>query len=164
VAATPAPEVSLAEFCDVRPDPGDGPRFTLPELDAGGAATETTGWGWINVWATWCSPCIEEMPRISSWEERLRKQVGPGDVVFLSADADAGDVVQFRAKHPEAPESARIASFDLLEPWLESIGLDSAAVLPIHVFLDSTDAIRCIRMGSVRDEDYDIVHRLIAGG
>ena len=137
--------------------------FAWPELESPGD-TATHGWGWVNVWATWCAPCIEEMPRIAAWEERLRKDIGPGDVVFLSADAEASDVATFRSKHPDAPPSVRIASFDALEPWLASIGLDASAVLPIHVFLDGADAIRCIRMGPVHDEDYELVHRLAAGG
>jgi len=161
VAATPAPEVSLGEFCDVQPT--ETTTFAFPELEAAGE-TDTEGWGWINVWATWCSPCIEEMPRIAGWEERLRGDIGAGDVVFLSADAEAEDVAAFRKRKPDAPPSVRIASFDALEPWLVSIGLDAAAVLPIHVFLDAQDAIRCIRMGPVHDEDYDLVRRLLAPG
>jgi len=161
VAATPAPEVSLGEFCDVRPEAPTP--FAFPDLEAPGE-TATEGWGWVNVWATWCAPCIEEMPRIAAWEARLRDDVGRGDVVFLSADAEAKDVTAFRAKKPDAPPSVRIASFDRLEPWLTSIGLDAAAVLPIHVFLDERDAIRCIRMGPVHDEDYDLVRRLLAPG
>ena len=82
VAATPPPEVSLNEFCDVRPSEEVRP-FAWPELESPGD-TATHGWGWVNVWATWCAPCIEEMPRIAAWEERLRKDIGPGDVVFLS--------------------------------------------------------------------------------
>jgi thiol-disulfide isomerase/thioredoxin len=161
VAATPAPEVSLREFCDVLP--AEPSAFAFPELEAPGE-TATDGWGWVNVWATWCSPCIEEMPRIAAWEDRLRKDVGTGDVVFLSADALAADVTSFRTKRPEAPPSVRIASFDQLEPWLTSIGLDAAAVLPIHIFLDATDSIQCIRMGPVHDEDYELVRRLMTPG
>ena len=162
VAATPAPEVSLGDFCDVRPG-ADAAKFDWPALEAPGD-TATEGWGWVNVWATWCAPCIEEMPRIEAWEAKLRTEVGAGNVVFLSADADAADVTKFRAKHADAPASVRIADFDALEPWLKSIGLDASAVLPIHVFLDGEDAIRCIRMGPVKDEDYPLVHRLVAGG
>jgi thiol-disulfide isomerase/thioredoxin len=46
----------------------------------------------LNVWATWCPPCREEMPSL----DRLQKTLGgPGfEVVALSIDAGGAPVVQ----------------------------------------------------------------------
>jgi thiol-disulfide isomerase/thioredoxin len=46
----------------------------------------------LNVWATWCPPCREEMPSL----DRLQKALGgPGfEVVALSLDAGGADVVK----------------------------------------------------------------------
>ena len=40
----------------------------------------------LNFWATWCPPCIEEMPSLSAMQARLRERV---NVVAISVDEDA---------------------------------------------------------------------------
>jgi thiol-disulfide isomerase/thioredoxin len=47
----------------------------------------------INVWATWCRPCIQEMPTIVKAMEKLQGQ----DVVFLFASSEElADIEEFR--------------------------------------------------------------------
>ena len=38
----------------------------------------------INFWATWCPPCIQEMPSINT----LKKQLNEKDILFLMVDVD----------------------------------------------------------------------------
>ncbi|MDP2415419.1 TlpA disulfide reductase family protein [Daejeonella sp.] len=38
----------------------------------------------INFWATWCPPCIAEMPSIA----KLRSEIGDKDILFLMVDVD----------------------------------------------------------------------------
>jgi thiol-disulfide isomerase/thioredoxin len=51
----------------------------------------------VDFWATWCTPCIKEMPELKAYHEKLK---GRQDVVFLSFDAEeeAGDVRPFVKK------------------------------------------------------------------
>ena len=51
----------------------------------------------VNVWATWCGPCREEMPELL---RVAREQREHGlDVMLVSADLDSADVRPFLAKH-----------------------------------------------------------------
>jgi peroxiredoxin len=45
----------------------------------------------LNFWASWCAPCLEEMPRFVAWQ----RQFGPTglSVVGISMDDEAGPVV-----------------------------------------------------------------------
>jgi thiol-disulfide isomerase/thioredoxin len=44
----------------------------------------------LNFWATWCPPCIAEMPGVNKLYEKFRHD---NDVVFILADAD-GDLLK----------------------------------------------------------------------
>lgn len=50
----------------------------------------------INFWATWCKPCILEMPSIERAMENLKNQ----DIVFLFASSEAIDEIEeFKKAH-----------------------------------------------------------------
>lgn len=47
----------------------------------------------VNFWATWCKPCLEEMPSIA----RARKELQGQDVIFLMASAESTEtIVKFK--------------------------------------------------------------------
>ncbi len=54
----------------------------------------------LNFWASWCAPCLEEMPRLSAWQ---RKYGGAGlQVLGASMDDDAAPVHRYLTRHPVA--------------------------------------------------------------
>jgi len=69
------------------PQPGDlAPDFVAPRLD-GGVQTLSNFRGSVvllNLWATWCPPCIAEMPV----HNRLAEKYGPRGVVVLGVAGD----------------------------------------------------------------------------
>jgi peroxiredoxin len=83
------------------PDQGDtAPRlgkpladFTLPDLQ--GRSVQLTALRgkvvFVNVWATWCAPCIEEMPTIQQLYERLHSR--GLEILAVSLDALGAQVV-----------------------------------------------------------------------
>jgi peroxiredoxin len=68
---------------------GAAPEFSLSDL--GGKAVRLANLKgrvvFLNVWATWCEPCREEMPSMESLYQRLH---GP-DFEMLAVNADQGD-------------------------------------------------------------------------
>ncbi len=50
----------------------------------------------INFWATWCRPCLEEMPSIQAAMNKLKNE----RIVFLFASDEASDEIEnFKASH-----------------------------------------------------------------
>ncbi len=158
VVAKGSGEVPLAEFCDLTA--ANPPKILrMPETDT--APPAGTGARWLNVWATWCKPCIKEMPMLAGWRDRFAKDGIAMRLDFLSVDEEAAALTTFMKKNPQLPASLRLKSPDALEPWLQEIGLDPGGGLPIHIFTDKKGAIRCIRAGAIHDAHYPTIAGLL---
>lgn len=88
----PVVEEILPPFGVGLPAPG----FTFPSLGGGPIALEDMRGKTvlINIWATWCPPCIKEMPSIQNLYETMKKNGIPFEVLAVSIDALGGDAVQ----------------------------------------------------------------------
>lgn len=159
VAPKQAKTVDVKEFCEPWTEAADAKSFAYPTLGAGEGPTKTRRW--VNVWATWCAPCIEELPRLMKWKQELAADGVSTELVLLSADGDHEAVAAFAEKHAETRDTLEIQNADLMGPWLESLGLSQGSVLPIHFFVDADDKIRCVRMAGVSETDYDAVKQVL---
>lgn len=164
-AAAPA-AVDPKEFCETWHEEGSAPALALPPLTGPTpASTGPTTQGksrWLNVWATWCKPCIEELPRLHKWQAELGKKAD-FELVFLSADGDPAAVKEFAKAHPEVAGSLELQTADALQPWATSIGMAGQAVLPIHVFVDGKNRVRCVRTAGIGEGDRAVVEQLLMG-
>jgi thiol-disulfide isomerase/thioredoxin len=151
--------VSVDEFCDVKFAGAAGPTFTVPPLASGTLAATSPTWRWINVWATWCKPCVKEMPLLAKWREKLGAKY---ELAFVSIDESDSDVAEFRKLHPDVPASARLADPAKQADWLVSLGLDGGAPVPIHIFVDPQGHVRCARAGGVREQDFPVIEKLLS--
>jgi len=85
----------------------------------------------VNLWATWCAPCVKEMPQLDMLAATLEGEVR---VITVSQDVRGAEVVTpFFAKN----------SFARLEPWLDpdaelSAQFTPEGVLPLTVLFDAT--------------------------
>jgi cytochrome c biogenesis protein CcmG, thiol:disulfide interchange protein DsbE len=66
----------------------DAPDLSLPLLDGG--QQRLSDWRGqvvvLNFWATWCAPCVHELPDV----QRLFAELSPRGVKFLAVDVDGG--------------------------------------------------------------------------
>lgn len=147
----------LAELCDVRFGPGAGPSLTLPVLDAGAAGKPSGGAQWVNLWATWCKPCVEELPMIERWRQKLVSEGAALNLHLISVDATPQLVAEFRSAHPGLPETSRIADPATLTAYVQGLGLDATAGLPVHAFAGADGRLVCVRSGAVLESHYDAI-------
>jgi len=153
---------SAEAFCDVYKPGETGPAFTVPALTGGQLAAKADGWRWINVWATWCKPCVEEMPRLIAWKDKLAASGKKFELAFVSVDETDDDLAAFKKLHPATPASPRLAKPDEQAAWYAALGLDGAPPIPIHIFVTPGGHVRCARAGGVREQDYAAIETVFA--
>lgn len=85
------------------------PDFTVHDSDRTVTLSQLKGQVVVlNFWATWCPPCIEEMPSLVQMQERLKSK--GVTVLAVSVDADENDYRRFLRDHNVNLLSVRDAS------------------------------------------------------
>jgi thiol-disulfide isomerase/thioredoxin len=109
----------------------------------------------VNFWATWCAPCVKEMPELDAMSKRH-----PG-VQFLGLAVDTSpNVAKFVAKIP--------VSYPLLTAGMGSIGLmrtlgNGPGGLPFTVILAADGSIRKQILGPVDPAALDALLAQLSG-
>lgn len=153
---------AASKFCDLTPEK----KYVPPALRPFGAgAAKPAGWTWVNVWATWCKPCVEEMGVLNKWRDALAGDQLKVSFELLSIDeAAAQPQLEDWAKKNLPGTITWIRGEEDFPPFLESIGADRNAAIPIHLLVDPKGMLRCVRVGAIHEQNYGAVRDLIAGG
>lgn len=166
-----ATDRAAATFCEKQwpaaPAPGAHQYRELPERPLPGGATianaDRAGWKWVNLWATWCLPCVEEMRLLARWHRSL-EQDGIGlDLELWSVDEDPAALADYLETNAVPGRARWLRSPDDLPAALAALGADPTAGVPVHALIDRAGSLRCLRVGAVHDEDYGAVKTLLAG-
>jgi len=123
----------------------------------GPSPTLSTGkWLWINLWAAWCAPCKEEMPRLAGFAARLAQAGQDVTLAFVSLDDDERQLEQFLAASGEGHARATYWLRDGRErdDWLTAMGLPKAPDLPVQILVDPRGKVRCTVHGAIEDGDF----------
>lgn len=100
---------------------------------------------YINVWASWCGPCVREMPELEKVYQKLKDK---DDVVFLSMTSPSDDA--FKNQSPQDKDKATILAkakelgvtypvlFDVNDRFLINYTIRS---FPTHIFINSDGTI-----------------------
>jgi thiol-disulfide isomerase/thioredoxin len=117
-------------------------------------------WTWINLFASWCGPCKEEIPRLRGFEQKLAANL---EVAFVSVDDDERSLKQYLS----AQAGSGVRSAFWLQPgkpregWLAAFDLKDPPELPVQVLLDPTGKVRCVAGGAVEDGDFSRVAAIV---
>jgi thiol-disulfide isomerase/thioredoxin len=134
------------------------PAFTLPDLD--GVARSSEEWDGdirvVNFWATWCPPCIREIPLLVEIQEEYRDR---GVTIIGIAVDETEAVAEFAAgfafNYPVVV--GQEDAMNLAQAYAENfIGL------PFTAFTDRAGRIRHVHTGEIhRAEIEEILQRLL---
>ena len=58
--------------------------------------------------------------------------------------------------------AVRLADPAASKAWFHGLGLPDSAAIPVHVFVDPSNRVRCARASAVREQDYAAVEKLLA--
>ena len=98
----------------------------------------------VDFWATWCAPCIKELPDLSAYQDRLR---GRSDVAFLSFDVtDPRDTLEAFVKEKKIGFSVYLADA-LLGPY-EVTGFPTKLIIDMRE--DQGKPAKAVNKGVVR--------------
>ena len=121
------------------------------------------GWLWLNLWATWCAPCVEEMALLRRWEEGFSREGLPVTFELLSIDDSSRAKALEAWRSRDLPGPIRwLRSEDDLGPLLASLGVGADASIPIHALVDPSGHLRCVRVGAIHEQDYGVVRELLS--
>lgn len=150
--------------------PKDAPKSPVSRAGQEGALPEKIpvghgSWTWINLWAAWCVPCREEMPRLRSWQTKLAGERTPLKVAFVSIDDDSRQLETFLGTQPQTGTRATYWLRDgkEREAWLKEAGFDGDPELPAHVLVDPSGKVRCKQQGAIEDADFEEVVKIVRG-
>ena len=97
----------------------------------------------LNFWATWCQPCIKEMPAMQTVHETLQNQ---GFVVLAINELE--DIKKVREHIVEHQHTFDV----LLDPDNQVANMYGVVGLPVSVFIDKTGHVRKIVKGGLLTE------------
>lgn len=95
----------------VAADPPARPELRIETLDGKtfNLADHKGNWVILNFWATWCSPCIKELPELSRFVSAHRNVRAIG---LAYEDTEADEIRAFLKKHPVSFPIAQVDTFD----------------------------------------------------
>jgi thiol-disulfide isomerase/thioredoxin len=116
----------------------DGKTFDL--------ASERGKWVIVNFWATWCAPCIAEMPALSAFIESRRDVSGIG---LAYEDTDRQEILDFLKQHPVAYPVAQV---DVNEPPAD---FDTPRGLPTTYLVAPDGTVARHFLGPIKEADLE---------
>ncbi|MDX2051626.1 MAG: TlpA disulfide reductase family protein [Polyangiaceae bacterium] len=114
-------------------------------------------WTWVNLWAAWCAPCKEELPRLIRWQKSLGFRLHT-----ISVDDDERQLRTFLSDSSGPLEASYwLPEGAPREEWLKSVGIAPDPELPVQLLFNPKGKLRCVIQGAVEDQDLPRVTELV---
>lgn len=107
----------------------------------------------VNLWATWCPPCVKELPAIANF---YRDSLSRDDVLFLSFSADAIDTVESKVhlfmNSYEVPFPVQVVGELDRDQFIADMGIEWDGLFPTTYLFGADGALLRTWAGEVRYE------------
>lgn len=138
------------------------PEQPLPGPVKSGTNPEGKAWTWVNLWASWCAPCVEELPLLGNWKAALQKEGVPLRLELWSIDAEA-DAMKGALGERSYPGPVHWLRGEAdLPALLAGLGLPEDAAIPVHGLVDPNGHLRCVRVGKVGAANYPTIKAIVS--
>jgi thiol-disulfide isomerase/thioredoxin len=101
----------------------------------------------VNFWASWCGPCVREMPALSALHQEYAKK----GIQFAGIGVDSAANVNAFLKKVRVSYPVYIAGFGGTE-LARSLG-DRTGGLPFTVIIDARGVVRATKSGEIRPDE-----------
>ena len=101
----------------------------------------------LHIWATWCPPCIAEMPAL----EALQDRYGDRGLIVINLSDESADVIRdWLSDNPSTMVHGRVDAFGFLLGDAPPDEVDrSLGTRPVYVVVDRDAIVRTVRQGFV---------------
>lgn len=140
----PAPAATPARASDLV---GTAPALSIDTLEHGRfeLAAQRGRWVVLNFWATWCAPCIKEIPELGELAQRQ-------DVAVLGLAYEEIERADLEAFLREHPARYAIAPVDVYDP---PAGFPAPRGLPLTYLVDPRGVVAEVFLGPVTRADLE---------
>ena len=132
-------------------DPSIKAFFANPWQTPDGKSVDTNEWRGkvlvVNFWASWCPPCVEEMPALDKLQQEFMQQ----NVLFVGIGIDSpSNIRQFLSKTP--------VSYPIVIGGLEGSNLskqlgNSQGALPYTIIINAKGKASYSKLGKISEDD-----------
>jgi thiol-disulfide isomerase/thioredoxin len=126
---------------------GRAPEFVLNGLDGEAvSARQFAGQPLvINLWATWCPPCVREIPALVDFQQQWGEQITVLGVAYDNAEAVREFLPRFEVNYPIA----------LADPFTDTLSAqlgNERDALPYTALVDANGIVRAVHSGEMNAE------------
>lgn len=103
----------------------------------------------VNFWATWCPPCIKEIPEFAA----VSRRHADAPVQFVGIGIDSVEnILEFNAEH-QVPYPLLVGTHDTLRRFVD-LG-NAPQAMPFTIILDQDGSARHVKLGVLTEDELE---------